>query len=54
VGAAPSPRVLPRDWTATRARLDANQLRAEFGPLTVPAALAAAEASAPTEQPPPD
>jgi transposase len=50
----PSDRYLelcPRDWTATRARLDADQLRAEFGPLTVPAALAAAEASAPTEQP---
>lgn len=34
----------PRDWTATRARLDAHQLAAELGPLTIP--------PPPTEQPP--
>jgi transposase len=36
----------PRDWPATRARLDAEQLKAELGPLTVPPPL-----PPPSEQP---
>ena len=35
----------PRYWTATRARLDAREIAAELGPLTIPPALAT-----PTEQ----
>lgn len=37
----------PRDWPATRARLDPAQLEAELGPLTIPPPLAAPEQSSP-------
>jgi hypothetical protein len=38
----------PKYWAATRARLDSEQLAREFGPLTIPQPLAAAEEQAAT------